>query len=257
MTPILGQTETDIGTVIFAMNAGHLEIKTPKKKFMAFDENIRNIDGKFIFRMPWSMINGYGDHNRNIEIPADVMKQRDEIQKEIKKAKDILCKIETANGPMYFSIGENEQIVIKCNEKTVETNTIYTIEGSRAVCVPELGFLVVPRAVEAELNRIKEERERRTRGLVYAGQSLLTKTDYYKLNYDPGDTLDRVKNLFMVFEPGDVGNLKGLVTPFPEKVEERLKILNTISSRKEEIEKQKEQAAKDNKRIIEKLMKAC
>ena len=258
MTTILRQTETELGTVKFVMNNGKFEIRTPKLTFTVYEDDIKEQDGKHYFTIPDSMVSCF-DRTNIIEIPADVLKRWAESREDAEKMKVSLCKVETSHGKVYISIGEEDQIILKYSDKTIETKNIYSVEGKRVICVSELGILELPPVVEYEIGRIKHKREENAKGLVYAGKSLLTGRDFFKFNYELSrDTFNRVKDLMVYFEPGEEGTLSGWLTTQPEKIEERLRIRNNlVSDRKEEIEKQKEQAAKDNKKLTEKLMKGC
>jgi hypothetical protein len=111
--------------------------------------------------------------------------------------------------------------------------------------------VIIPEGVEKAYRQAKREREHKNMHLVYAGRSLLTGKDYYRLSCDVSrDTMNRVKEQFEHFEPGDVGTLEGWLTSEPERVEQYLRIRNPVSSRKAEIEKQRAAAIKANEKII-------
>ncbi|HEY5124660.1 MAG TPA: hypothetical protein VIK14_13095 [Ignavibacteria bacterium] len=134
------------------------------------------------------------------------------------------------------------------------------------VFVPDLNlesaFVEVPQEVEAEFKRVKREKESGGLHLVYAGQSLLTGTDYYSFNCDvPQNTWFRVKELFEYFDEesdaANLGGLQGWLTSNPGLVEEYLRLRrNTTKDRAEEIEKQKAKAGKKQAEIIKKLVEA-
>lgn len=256
MVCVIGQTETELGTVKFVMNNGKFQIRTPKLTFTVTEDDIKKQYGKHYFTIPDSMVSCF-DRTNLIEIPADVLKCWAESREHAEKMKVSLSKVETSHGKVYISIGEEDQIILKWSDKTTETKNIYSVEGKRVVCVPELGILELPPVVEYEIGRIKHKREENARGLVYAGKSLLTGRDFFKFNYELSrDTFNRVKDLMVYFEPGEEGTLFGWLTTQPEKIEERLRIRNNlVSDRKEEIEKQKAAAGKANEKLIKSLMK--
>ena len=256
MVRVIGQTETELGTVNFVMNNGKFEIRTPKLTFTVYEDDIKEQDGKHYFTIPDSMVSCF-DRTNIIEIPADVLKRWAESREDAEKMKVSLSKVETSHGKVYISIGEEDQIILKCSDKTIETKNIYSVEGKRVVCVPELGILELPPVVEYEIGRIKHEREEKAKGLVYAGKSLLTGRDFFKFNCELSrNAFNRVKDLMVYFEPGEEGTLSGWLTTQPEKIEERLRIRNNVvSDRKEEIEKQKAAAGKANEKLIKSLMK--
>lgn len=257
MNHTLGYTETDIGTVIFQMNASNFEIQTHKAIFTVSGNDIEEIEGKSLFKIP-SGLSGFRDVPY-IEIPDTVLERKEEYLKEFEISIGNIGTSETTQGKVFFYLTAEGLIKAKLGEIEETTDTFYTVEGKRVMLLPglDIPFVVLPEGVEKAYRQAKQEREHKNLHLVYAGRSLLTGKDYYKLSCDVSrDTMNRAQGKFQYFEPGDMGTLEGWLTADPEKVEEYLRIRNSVSSRKEEIEKQKEQAAKDNKRIIEKLMKA-
>jgi hypothetical protein len=83
MDYFLGQTETDIGTVIFQMNASNFEIRTHKIIFTVYDDDIKEVDGLKVFEIPKGF-SGFMEAPY-IEIPAYILEGRDEYLKEIEK----------------------------------------------------------------------------------------------------------------------------------------------------------------------------
>lgn len=255
MNYFLGQTETDIGTVIFQMNASNFEIRTPKITFTVYDDDIKEVDGLKVFEIPKGF-SGFLEAPY-IEIPEYILEGRDEYLKEIENSKGNIGSTETAQGKVFFYLTAEGLIKAKLGELEETTDTFYTVEGKRVMLFPGLDnpFVVLPEGVEKAYWQAKRKREHKNLHLVYAGRSLLTGKDYYRLSCEVSrDTMNRVKEQFEYFEPGDVGTLEGWLTADPEKVEEYLRIRNPISSRKEEIEKQRAAAIKANEKIIKKMM---
>lgn len=257
MNTFLGQTENDIGSVIFSMNASNFEILTAKKTFTVYDDEIKEIDGKFVFLLPQAVISGFQGITE-IDIPDYILERKAEHLKEIEAGKGSIGTSETQQGKVYFFLTAAGMIKAKLGENEEIPDTFYTVEGKRVILFPglDIPFVEIPENVEKAFRQAKYEKEQRGKYLVYAGRSLLTGKDYYRFSCEmSNDTLFRVKGQFEYFEPGDLGTLGGWLTSDPAKVEEYLRIRNPISSRAGEIEKQKEQAVKDNKKLIEKLMK--
>lgn len=261
LTNTIGYIETESGTVFFEMNNGNFEIKLPDNTFHVYDEDLKEIDGKFFFDLPEDRISCFWK-TKTIEIPADVLERKEEYLKEIENSRGSIGSTETNQGKVYFYLTAEGMIKAKLGELEETTDTFYTVENQRNVFLHGLGldipFVVIPEGVEKAYNQVKWNREQKNKYLVYAGRSLLTGKDYYRFSCDISqDTLNRAQGKFEYFEPGDLGTLEGWLTSDPEKVEEYLRIRNPISSRKAEIDKQKEQAVKTNKKLIEKLMKAA
>ncbi len=259
MNCFLGQTETDIGTVNFSMNGEKFELQTPKRVFTVYEDDIKEADGKFFFPLPRGSFSGMGN-TTEIEIPAYILERKAEVLKELEASKNSVGSTETPQGKIYFFL-ELDGIRAKLGEKEEITDTFYTVEGKRVLFLPGLGldipFVVIPEGVEKAFMRAKLDREQQRKYLVYAGRSLLDGRDYYRLSCDlTNDTFNRVKNQMEYFEPGDFGKLEGWLTSAPELVEDYLRIRNPIASRKDEIEKQMQQAIKENEKVIKKLM-AC
>lgn len=257
MSTFLGQIETDIGSVNFEMNASNFEIQTAKKTFTVYDEDIKKQDGKFYFPIPAGNFSNMGNVTE-IEIPDYILERKAEHLKEIEAGKGSIGTSETQQGKVYFFLTAAGMIKTKLGEKEVITDSFYTVEGKRVVLFPglDIPFVVIPEGVERAYMRAKQEREHKNLHLVYCGKSLLNGRDYYKLSCEVSrDTLNRAQGKFELFEGGDMGSLEGWLTSDPEKVEEYLRIRNPVSGRKEEIDKQKERAVKENQKIIEKLMK--
>jgi hypothetical protein len=255
MNYFLGQMETDIGTVVFQMNASNFEIRTPKIIFTVYDDDIKEVDGLKVFEIPKGF-SGFLEAPY-IEIPAYILEGRDEYLKEIENSKGNIGSTETAQGKVYFYLTEDGKVRAKLGELEEITETFYTIEGKRVILFHglDIPFVELPECVEKAYWQAKRKREHKNLHLVYAGRSLLTGKDYYRLSCDVSrDTMNRVKEQFEYFEPGDVGTLEGWLTSEPERVEQYLRIRNPVSSRKAEIEKQRAAAIKANEKIIKKLM---
>jgi hypothetical protein len=255
MDYFLGQTETDIGTVIFQMNASNFEIRTHKIIFTVYDDDIKEVDGLKVFEIPKGF-SGFMEAPY-IEIPAYILEGRDEYLKEIENSKGSIGSTETAQGKVYFFLTEDGKVRAKLGELEEITETFYTIEGKRVILFHglDIPFVIIPDGVEKAYRQAKRKREHKNMHLVYAGRSLLTGKDYYRLSCDVSrDAMNRVKEQFEHFEPGDVGTLEGWLTSEPERVEQYLRIRNPISNRKAEIEKQRAAAIKANEKIIKKMM---
>lgn len=256
MNYTLGYIETDIGTVIFQMNASNFEIQTPKATFTVYADDIKEVEGLKVFEIPKGF-SGFRDIPY-VEIPGYILEGRDEYLKETENSKGNVGSTETNQGKVFFYLTAEGLIKVKLGEIEETTDTIYTVEGKRVIIFPMLDnpFVVIPDGVEKAYRQAKQEREHKNLHLVYAGRSLLTNADYYKLSCDVSrDTLNRAQGKFQYFEPGDMGTLEGWLTADPENVEEYLRIRNSVSSRKAEIEKQRAAAIKANDKLIEKL--AC
>jgi hypothetical protein len=256
MNYFLGQTETDIGSVRFEMNASNFEIWTPKRTFTVYDDDIEEVDGIFVFHIPDNVTSGF-QNVREIEIPAYILDRKAEILKEIEAGKNSIGSTETPQGKVYFYLTEDGKVRAKLGELEEITEIFYTIEGKRVMLFPglDIPFVVLPEGVEKAYWQAKRKREHKNMHLVYAGRSLLTGKDYYRLSCDVSrDAMNRVKEQFEHFEPGDVGTLEGWLTSEPERVEQYLRIRNPISNRKAEIEKQRAAAIKANEKIIKKMM---
>jgi hypothetical protein len=256
MNYFLGQTETDIGSVRFEMNASNFEIRTPKRTFTVYDDDIEEVDGIFVFHIPDNVTSGF-QNVREIEIPAYILDRKAEILKEIEAGKNSIGSTETPQGKVYFFLTEDVKVRAKLGELEEITETFYTIEGKRVILFHglDIPFVELPECVEKAYRQARYTKEQKNKYLVYAGRSLLTGLDYFRFNCEmSNETLFRVKEQFSYFEPGDVGTLEGWLTDDPEKVEEYLRIRNPISNRKAEIEKQKAAAIKANEKIIKKLM---
>ena len=255
MDYFLGRTETDIGTVIFQMNASNFEIRTHEIIFTVYDDDIKEVDGLKVFEIPKGF-SGFMEAPY-IEIPAYILEGRDEYLKEIENSKGNIGSTETPQGKVYFFLTEDGKVRAKLGELEEITETFYTIEGKRVILFHglDIPFVELPECVEKAYWQAKREREHKNMHLVYAGRSLLTGKDYYRLSCDVSrDTMNRVKEQFEHFEPGDVGTLEGWLTSEPERVEQYLRIRNPVSSRKAEIEKQRAAAIKANEKIIKKMM---
>lgn len=255
MNYTLGYIETDIGTVIFQMNASNFEIQTPKATFTVYADDIKEVEGLKVFEIPHGF-SGFRDIPY-IEIPGYILEGRDEYLKENENSKGNVGSTETNQGKVFFYLTAEGLIKAKLGEIEETTDTFYTVEGKRVMLLPglDIPFVVIPEGVEKAYRQAKQEREHKNLHLVYAGRSLLTNADYYKLSCDVSrDTLNRAQGKFQYFEPGDMGTLEGWLTADPEKVEEYLRIRNSVSSRKAEIEKQRAAAIKANEKLIEKLM---
>ena len=255
MNYTLGYTETDIGTVIFQMNASNFEIQTPKATFTVYEDDIKEVEGLKVFEIPKGF-SGFRDIPY-IEIPGHILEGRDEYLKETENSKGNIGSTETNQGKVFFYLTAEGLIKAKLGEIEETTDTFYTVEGKRVMLLPglDIPFVVLPEGVEKAYRQAKQGRENKNLHLVYAGRSLLTNADYYKLSCDVSrDTLNRAQGKFQYFEPGDMGTLEGWLTADPEKVEEYLRIRNPIASRKAEIEKQRAAAIKANDKLIEKLM---
>lgn len=87
MDYFLGRTETDIGTVIFRMNASNFEIRTPKIIFTVYDDDIKEVDGLKVFEIPKGFSGFMGAPY--IEILRYILEGRDEYLKEIENSKAI------------------------------------------------------------------------------------------------------------------------------------------------------------------------
>jgi len=255
MNYTLGYTETDIGTVVFKMNASNFEIQTHKATFTVSGNDIEEIEGKSLFKIP-SGLSGFRDVPY-IEIPDTVLERKEEYLNEIEMSKGNIGSTETNQGKVFFYLTAEGLIKAKLGEIEETTDTFYTVEGKRVMLLPglDIPFVVIPDGVEKAYRQAKQEREHKNLHLVYAGRSLLTNADYYKLSCDVSrDTLNRAHGKFEYFEPGDMGTLEGWLTCDPEKVEECLRIRNPVSSRTAEIDKQRAAAIKANDKLIEKLM---
>jgi len=223
--------------------------------FTVYDDDIKEVDGLKVFEIPKGF-SGFLEAPY-IEIPGYILEGRDEYLKEIENSKGNIGSTETAQGKVYFYLTEDGKVRAKFGELEETTDTFYTVEGKRVIIFPGLDnpFVVLPEGVEKAYWQAKRKREHKNMHLVYAGRSLLTGKDYYRLSCEVSRyTMNRVKEQFEYFEPGDVGTLEGWLTADPEKVEEYLRIRNPISSRKEEIEKQRAEAIKANEKIIKKMM---
>lgn len=251
----IGRVETESGTVFFQMNGEYFEARTNKQTFTIYDEDVEEIDGRFFYTFPGNRISAFWTA-RVIEIPAWILKRRDEFFEVAEKMKENLCRVKTPNGDVYFSVGGDGQIIAKRDEKTYETKNIYTVEGMRVVCFPDLGFVVVPDELEAALKKYEAKKRRKDFCLMYAGQSLLTGKHYFKFSHDiTNDEYARVSGKLEYFEPGDFGDLAGWLTTDPEWVEDLLRIRrNRVVDRKDVIEKQKAAAVKENEHIVKKLI---
>jgi len=255
MNYTLGYTETDLGTVIFQMNASNFEIQTPKATFTVYEDDIKEVEGMKVFEIPHGF-SGFRDIPY-IEIPGYILEGRDEYLKETENSKGNIGSTETNQGKVFFYLTAEGLIKAKLGEIEETTDTFYTVEGKRVMLLPglDIPFVVLPEGVEKAYRQAKQEREHKNLCLVFAGRSLLTGKDYYRFNCDVSrDTMNRVKGQFEYFEPGDLGTLEGWLTADPEKVEEYLRIRNSVSRRKAEIEKQRATAIKANDKLIEKLM---
>jgi hypothetical protein len=255
MNYTLGYTETDIGTVIFQMNASNFEIQTHEVTFTVYEDDIKEVEGLKVFEIPKGF-SGFRDIPY-IEIPGDILEGRDEYLKETENSKGNIGSTETNQGKVFFYLTAEGLIKAKLGEIEETTDTFYTVEGKRVMLLPglDIPFVVIPEGVEKAYRQAKQKREHKNLHLVYAGRSLLTNADYYKLSCDVSrDTLNRAQGKFQYFEPRDMGTLEGWLTSTPELVEQYLRIRNPISSRKEEIEKQRAAAIKANDKLIEKLM---
>jgi hypothetical protein len=95
--------------------------------------------------------------------------------------------------------------------------------------------------------------------LIYAGKSLLTGKDYFQLSCDvDSQKWYRIRDCFQWFgEDKNNGTLSGWLTATPELVEQYLYLKTpSVASRKTEIEKQKIQAEKAQKKVIEAILKS-
>ena len=252
----IGSTEGPKGTNVFLMNDGKFEIKTAYHTFSVPDSRIEILDGKCFYDASKDYI---GEKFSEIEIPEGVIKLKDEETLKYEKLLNSIGTTETTQGTVYFSINADCQLIAKLGEKAVKTDKIYDVESRKAIFVPELGldfaFLEIPPEVEIEVKKAKRAQALTGFHLVYVGRSLLTGKDYYNFNVDiTQQQWNRVKNCFEFFgdESNEIG-LTGWLTSSPGLVEEYLRIRNPISSRKDEIEKQKAKAEKANAALIKKL----
>lgn len=242
------------------MNASNFEIQTPKLLFTVYDSDIKERNGKFFFDIPNTCISGFGN-TRSVEIPAFILDRRNEILGEIEVSRDSIGSTETPQGKVYFFLTAEGKIKATMGEKTVITDTFYQVEGKKVLFLPGLGLdpelIEVPAGIETTMKKARKEKESKMLYLVYVGRSWLTGKDYYKFNIDiSSNTLHRVKEHFEFFgegEPEQLGELNGWLTSEPAKVEEKLRLRNTIENRKAEIDQQKEKIAKAQKMVLQNL----
>jgi|SRR5665647_92841 len=248
----IGETTIDGEQINFYMENSDFVYESSKFSSTVPDFSIEEIDGK-----KFTHIEMKGE-TRLVEIPDSIIKARDQIRSDNKLNQNSIGSAETSHGKVYFSICESGKITAKINEKAVETDRIFNIEGRRAVFVADLGFVVVPETVEKSYHEFKRKQASRGLCLLYAGQSLLTGKDYYNFSSEISEAVyNRVQKYVEFFdEESDDSTLDGLhgwLTSNPERVEEVLRIRNPIASRQGEIDNQKAEAANANIKLIKKL----
>lgn len=114
MNYTLGYIETDIGTVIFQMNASNFEIQTPKATFTVYTDDIKEVEGLKVFEIPKGF-SGFRDIPY-IEIPGYILEGRDEYLKETENSKGNVGSTETNQGKVFFYLTAEGLIKVKLGE---------------------------------------------------------------------------------------------------------------------------------------------
>jgi hypothetical protein len=247
-TKIIGNMPGPNGQITFSMDYDTLLVQSANSRQIAiYDEQLKKVDGKTYFDARWLKL---GSDFPEIEIPTYILQARDEKRKENGISRGTIGCTESHTGKIIrFLIGSGGQLIARLGEKEVISDKIEEIEGKKAVNVQALcldvPFIEVPDVVEKAFLDAKRGKELQDLHLVYAGRSLLTGQDYFKLSCDiPGQMWDRVKNLFeWLGEDEQPGRLSGWATTKPELAEEYLHLRkNTVKDREAEITKQKAKA---------------
>ena len=259
MSRIIGNTNGPHGSIIFSINGDKFEIQTTYRKFIVPDSAIESKDGKYIVD-----ISQYALKDKEFEIPEFIIERLKQAREEQALLKNSVGILEHKSGKIYFSLDENGQLTAKLGEKKAIISKIETIETKRAGYVPglDLGvpFIEIPAEAEEAHRKAEDERKRADLHLVYRGKSLLSGSEYYAPASEiDSHTFERVKQYFEWFgEPGEAGisgALSGWLTADPANVEEKLRITNSVESRKDEIEKQKAEIQKQQAKDLKKIFK--
>jgi hypothetical protein len=258
MQKCIGSLKDSRGDIIFSMEGDTFLISSHNKQVAISDDELKEVNGKLYANIKFLNMIDFPE----VEVPEHVLELKTQYRKEIALAKNSVAIVEHEKGKIYLSVSNDCRVYAKLGDKTAITEKIYLVEGKKAIYVPDLeletSFLEVPEIVEDKLKAAKKAIEMKDLRLVYAGKSLLSGKDYYKLSCEvPSQTWYRVRECFEYHgERGIPGALEGWVTAVPDLVEEYLRLRNTISSRKDEIENQKAQAAKGQKKLTEAILKA-
>lgn len=191
------------------------------------DEELKpNKEGKYIINIePLCLERLYPgvDLPTEFEMPKEVLEARKEKRRLNALAKDAIL-VDSLLDPLRYYYIEDGKLRILQGDKETVADHIEIIYGRKAVNAEalELGhpYLELPGKVAEQFeSRLLQK----NLALVFEGRSLLSCTNYYKLNMDvPAGLWNRVKDYFEDF--GDSGNIKGWLTYQPGTVAEILRI---------------------------------
>ncbi len=187
------------------------------------DEDLKpGNDGKIIINIePLKLESVYNlELPQEFELPLYVLEQRKEKRRLKALAKDAVFIDYNQEPLMYFYI-EDARLRILHGDKEAIVDQVEIIYGKPAVKVEALDlghpYLQLPEEVALKFNDALLKNALKSLTLVPVGVSLLNGCEYYSFNIEiPADVLNPVKQYFSWF--GDVGELKGWLTCYPEKV---------------------------------------
>lgn len=179
-------------------------------------------DGKIIIDIQGLTHPMSTDHSamEEFEFPPEILEKRKESRRIKALEKDAVFVDRLANPRRYYYIEEGKLRILQ-GVKEATVNEIEVIHTRKAVNVEALeighSYLELPEEVAQKFEKVLMEKALESLALVPVGVSLLNGLNYYGFNIEiPADVLNPVKQYFSWF--GDVGELKGWLTCYPEKV---------------------------------------
>lgn len=188
------------------------------------DEDLKpDHNGKIIINIEHLRLS-YGGSNeylpQEFELPLYVLEKRREKRRLKALAKDAVF-IDRNRDPWIYYYIEDSRLRILSGDKEATADQIETVYGRPAVKVEALDlghlYLELPEDVAQKFEKVLLEKALKSLTLVPVGVSLLNGLNYYGFNMGiPNHMFNPVKQYFSWF--GDVGELKGWLTCYPEKV---------------------------------------
>lgn len=194
------------------------------------DEDLKpDHTGKIIINIEHLRLS-YGGSNEGLpqefELPLYVLEKRREKRRLKALAKDAVF-IDHNREPWIYYYIEDARLRILHGDKEATADQIEIIYGKPAVKVEALDlghpYLQLPDEVALKFKNALLEKALKSLTLVPVGVSLLNGCEYYGFNMEiPDNVLNPVKRYFSWF--GDVGDMQGWLTCYPDRVAEALNI---------------------------------